>query len=58
MDDKEAIDAYVDGGLGISSAAISIIHPTLSIAALAGLNRGLFVHLACLIDVFSIFSKV
>ena len=35
MDDKEAIDAYVDGGLGISSAAISIIHPTLSIAALA-----------------------
>jgi len=35
MNDKEAIDAYVDGGLGMASAAISLIHPTLSIAALA-----------------------
>jgi hypothetical protein len=31
MNDKEAIDAYVDGGLGMASAAISLIHPTLSI---------------------------
>lgn len=35
MEDKEAIDAYVDGGLGIVTATISLIKPTLSIAALA-----------------------
>ena len=26
MNDKEAIDAYVDGGLGMASAAISLIN--------------------------------